>query len=129
MAGNLTFLIVHDNRALSRASDFARKEGIPLIALFVLSPQDYIAHDRGARRIDFTLRNLAVLKVRLPVESVSPLNWVSYLANILQTSYPSSCYSLQSQKASSIVRPKILQNIRGTCLVCKYRVRSRRVAA
>jgi len=33
------------------------------VALFIHSPGDYVAHDRGARRIDFVLRNLKVLKV------------------------------------------------------------------
>ncbi|KAF8165237.1 FAD binding domain of DNA photolyase-domain-containing protein [Crassisporium funariophilum] len=55
-------LRINDNRALSRASEQAQKDGVPLIALFVISPQDYISHDRSARRIDFTLRNLATLK-------------------------------------------------------------------
>jgi len=54
---------VHDNRALSRASAQAQQDAIPLVAFFVLSPQDYIAHDRGARKIDFILRNLSAVKV------------------------------------------------------------------
>lgn len=33
--------------------------------IFVFSPQDYVAHDRGSRRIDFMLRNLDILKVTL----------------------------------------------------------------
>jgi deoxyribodipyrimidine photo-lyase len=57
--------IVSDNRALSLASAHAKKNDIPLIVLFALSPQDYIAHDRGPRRIDFTLRNLALIKLSL----------------------------------------------------------------
>ena len=36
---------------------------MPLVVLHVLSPQDYAAHDRSARRIDFTLRNLQVIRV------------------------------------------------------------------
>ncbi|KAJ7682673.1 DNA photolyase, FAD-binding/Cryptochrome [Mycena polygramma] len=55
-------LRIADNRALSLASATAKKMNVPLCTLFVLSPQDYIAHDRGARRIDFTLRNLALIK-------------------------------------------------------------------
>ncbi|KAF8812552.1 hypothetical protein BYT27DRAFT_7087205 [Phlegmacium glaucopus] len=51
-----------DNKALNRASKQARQDDIPLIVLFVFSPEDYIAHDRSARKIDFTLRNLAVLR-------------------------------------------------------------------
>lgn len=43
----------------------AQKSSIPLVALFLLCPQDYRAHDRGARRIDFTLRNLDFLKDKL----------------------------------------------------------------
>lgn len=37
---------------------------VPLIVLFVISPQDYVAHDRGPRKVDFVLRNLKSLKVR-----------------------------------------------------------------
>lgn len=33
--------------------------------LFVFSPQDYKAHSRGARRIDFTLRNLELIQKQL----------------------------------------------------------------
>ena len=54
---------VVDNRALSAASEQAVQNKIPLIVLFLLSPQDYIAHDRSKRRIDFVLRNLAEIKV------------------------------------------------------------------
>ncbi|KAF8917886.1 DNA photolyase, FAD-binding/Cryptochrome [Mucidula mucida] len=54
-------LRVADNRALSLASAQALKDSIPLIVIFIFSPQDYVAHDRSARRIDFTLRNLRVL--------------------------------------------------------------------
>ncbi|KAF7301780.1 Deoxyribodipyrimidine photo-lyase [Mycena indigotica] len=58
-------LRVSDNRALSLASKHAKREGVPLIVIFVFSPQDYIAHDRGARRIDFTLRNLRDIQATL----------------------------------------------------------------
>ncbi|TFK75796.1 hypothetical protein BDN72DRAFT_867555 [Pluteus cervinus] len=53
---------ITDNKALSLAASAARHSDLPLVAVFVISPQDYIAHDRSARRIDFTLRNLALLK-------------------------------------------------------------------
>ncbi|KAF9057672.1 FAD binding domain of DNA photolyase-domain-containing protein [Panaeolus papilionaceus] len=55
-------LRIRDNRALSQASEKAVQQNVPLIVLFLIVPQDYIAHDRSARRIDFTLRNLHVLK-------------------------------------------------------------------
>ena len=59
-------MAVSDNRALSLASKQAHKDGVPLVVLFVLSPQDYVAHDRSARRIDFTLRNLELIKAMSP---------------------------------------------------------------
>lgn len=59
----LSALKVFDNRAASFASEQAQEDGVPLIVLFVISPQDYKAHDRGSRRIDFMLRNLKVVKV------------------------------------------------------------------
>ncbi|EST07371.1 DNA photolyase, FAD-binding/Cryptochrome, C-terminal [Kalmanozyma brasiliensis GHG001] len=60
-------LRVHDNRALAHASKLAearqkKGKGGNLVALFVITPADYRAHDRGARRIDFVLRTLASLK-------------------------------------------------------------------
>jgi deoxyribodipyrimidine photo-lyase len=57
--------LVNDNRAISHASRFAKSYNIPVIALFVFSPQDYKAHDRGARRIEFTLRNLELIQKEL----------------------------------------------------------------
>ncbi|EJD01230.1 uncharacterized protein FOMMEDRAFT_169392 [Fomitiporia mediterranea MF3/22] len=55
-------LRVVDNRALSLASEQAQSHNIPLLVLFVISPQDYEAHDRGPRRIDFMLRNVKVIQ-------------------------------------------------------------------
>lgn len=54
---------IDDNRALSQASQHAHRLGLPLVVLFVISPDEYEAHDRSPRRIDFVLRNLAMLKV------------------------------------------------------------------
>ena len=54
---------VEDNRALALASAEAQKTKKPLVVIYVISPQDYAAHDRGARRIDFMLRNLRDVKV------------------------------------------------------------------
>ena len=56
-------VVVVDNRALSQASKRAQETDVPLIVLFVISPQDYVAHDRGPRKIDFVLRNLESIKV------------------------------------------------------------------
>lgn len=55
--------VVVDNKALSLASQQAERDGVPLLVLFIISPQDYKAHDRAPRRIDFMLRNLYALKV------------------------------------------------------------------
>jgi deoxyribodipyrimidine photo-lyase len=51
-----------DNRALHLASDKAKTKGVPLICLFIVSPQDYQAHLTAAVRVDFELRTLQVLK-------------------------------------------------------------------
>lgn len=70
-------LRIKDNRGLAEASKQAQKDGIPLVVLFVVSRQDYIAHDRGARKIDFTLRNLASVKASLDILDI-PLHTVSF---------------------------------------------------
>lgn len=51
-----------DNRALSLASARAKEAGVPLIGLYVVSPQDFEAHLTSPARVDFTLRTLAILK-------------------------------------------------------------------
>lgn len=56
------FVTVLDNRALSLASNHAKKDAVPLVVIFILSPQDYTAHDRSPRRIDFMLRNLSKIQ-------------------------------------------------------------------
>jgi deoxyribodipyrimidine photo-lyase len=58
-------LRVHDNRALSLASKKAKEGGVPLICMFIISPQDYEAHCTSAARVDFELRTLDVLQTDL----------------------------------------------------------------
>ena len=55
-------LRLSDNRALHLASAKARSKSVPLICMFILSPQDYQAHCTAAARVDFELRTLEVLK-------------------------------------------------------------------
>jgi deoxyribodipyrimidine photo-lyase len=55
-------LRLHDNRGLAMAADKAKEAGIPLITLFLVSPQDYQAHLTSPARVDFELRTLAVMK-------------------------------------------------------------------
>lgn len=52
----------YDNRSLALASDKAKEAGVPLICMYIVSPQDYEAHLRSPARVDFMLRSLEVLK-------------------------------------------------------------------
>lgn len=70
-------LRLQDNRGLAFASVEAKKANKHLMVLFVLSPGDYVAHHRAARRIDFTLRNLAMLQKELDGLNI-PLHVVTY---------------------------------------------------
>jgi len=58
-------LRLQDNRSLSLASQKAKEEGVPLICVYIISPQDYQAHATSAVRVDFELRTLAVMKADL----------------------------------------------------------------
>eukprot|EP00762_Andalucia_godoyi_P004134 ANDGO_06350.mRNA.1 Deoxyribodipyrimidine photo-lyase len=55
-----TDLRVCDNRALHHAVQYAGSHG--LLALFVISEEDFVLHDEAPVKIDFWLRNLKVLK-------------------------------------------------------------------
>ncbi len=54
-----------DNKALDLASKKAKIKGVPLIAMYLVSPQDFQAHLTSAVRVDFILRTLDVLKADL----------------------------------------------------------------
>lgn len=55
-------LRISDNRALSAASSKAKELGVPLITIFIVSPQDYQAHLTSAIRVDFELRTLEIMR-------------------------------------------------------------------
>jgi deoxyribodipyrimidine photo-lyase len=58
-------LRVGDNTALKLASLKAAEKGVPVLGMFVISPQDYQAHLTAPVRVDFMLRTLRVLKEEL----------------------------------------------------------------
>ncbi|KAJ7283527.1 DNA photolyase, FAD-binding/Cryptochrome [Mycena rebaudengoi] len=110
--------LVTDNRALSLASTHAKKDGIPLVVLFLFSPQDYIAHDRGARRIDFMLRNLVLIK-----SSLAELNIpLSTLTLPVRREIPEKVLSILSDLGSSNVYANIeyeLDELRRDLHICE----------
>ena len=55
-------LRIYDNKGLSRASRLAQQRQVPLLAVYLVSPQDWQAHITSAVRVDFMLRSLEVLK-------------------------------------------------------------------
>ncbi len=55
-------LRIKDNKGLYLASEKAKGKGVPLICIYIVSPQDFKAHVTSPVRVDFILRNLEVLK-------------------------------------------------------------------
>jgi deoxyribodipyrimidine photo-lyase len=70
-------LRLQDNRSLSLASQKAKEKGIPLVCVYIVSPQDYQAHATSAVRVDFELRTLAVMK-----EDLAELNIPLYVTTV-----------------------------------------------
>ena len=66
-----------DNTALSMASNKAIEAGVPLICMYLLSPQDFQAHCTSAARVDFDIRTLEVMK-----EDLAEKNIPLYVATI-----------------------------------------------
>lgn len=89
-SGNIGASVVHwfrkdlrlrDNHALFAASEKARKASVPLIAIYIVSPQDFEAHLTAPIRVDFILRSLkllrddlAALNIPLYIETVEERN-------------------------------------------------------
>ena len=51
-----------DNKALHLASKKAKSNGVSLVCVYIVSPQDFKAHMTSPARVDFILRSLEVLK-------------------------------------------------------------------
>ncbi len=51
-----------DNRALYCAGEKAKEAGVPLLTMYLVSPQDWEAHLTAPVRVDFMLRTLKILK-------------------------------------------------------------------
>ncbi|KAI9724275.1 MAG: hypothetical protein M1828_003699 [Chrysothrix sp. TS-e1954] len=58
-------LRLDDNRSLHAASVKAREAGVPLLGLYVVSPQDFKAHVTSNARVDFIFRSLEALREEL----------------------------------------------------------------
>ena len=58
-------LRVRDNKGLSLAWQKAKSTNVPLVTMYLVSPQDWEAHLAAPIRVDFILRNLEVLKRNL----------------------------------------------------------------
>ena len=55
-------LRTRDNRGLHLAAEKAKSKGVPLLCVYLASPQDWEAHLTAPVRVDFMLRTLAVLR-------------------------------------------------------------------
>ncbi|KAJ8114600.1 hypothetical protein ONZ43_g4866 [Nemania bipapillata] len=55
-------LRLKDNRALWEANETAQAAGVPLICIYLVSPEDFEAHLTAPVRVDFMIRTLHILK-------------------------------------------------------------------
>lgn len=55
-------LRLSDNKALALAAEKAQGTGVPLLCIFIASPEDFEAHLRAPARVDFMLRTLEQLQ-------------------------------------------------------------------
>jgi deoxyribodipyrimidine photo-lyase len=58
-------LRLHDNRGLAAAVARAKRHNVPLVGVYLVSPQDWEAHLTSSIRADFVLRCLEVVKADL----------------------------------------------------------------
>jgi deoxyribodipyrimidine photo-lyase len=94
-----TDLRTYDNKGLHLASQLAKEKDVPLIAVYLISPQDWEAHLTSAVRVDFILRTLEVLKTDL-----AQLNIPLYIETVprrkaLPGRFVELCQEWQAKKA------------------------------
>ena len=90
-------LRTQDNKSLYLASEKAKSKGVPLICIYIVSPQDFKAHLTSPVRVDFILRNLAVLK-----EDLTQLDIPLYVETVeKRKSIPERIFELCEQWGAS----------------------------
>ncbi|MGM0563489.1 MAG: deoxyribodipyrimidine photo-lyase [Pseudomonadota bacterium] len=72
----------HDNRALSQAVAEANQRGLPLVALYYATPDQWRSHDVSAVQVDFILRHLPPLAsslkaLNIPLRAVVQPNFAA----------------------------------------------------
>ncbi|KAI1453088.1 deoxyribodipyrimidine photo-lyase [Annulohypoxylon moriforme] len=72
-----TDLRTTDNRALWEASQKAQEADVPLICIYIISPEDFEAHLTAPIRVDYVIRSLRILK-----EDLEALNIPLYVENV-----------------------------------------------
>ncbi|KAL1596588.1 DNA photolyase phr1 [Paraconiothyrium brasiliense] len=72
-------LRIRDNTGLSKASELAKKKGVGVIGVWIMSPQDWEAHLVSPAKCDFELRSVKLLQeelgeldIPLYVETITP---------------------------------------------------------
>lgn len=86
-----------DNKALHLASQKAKSKGVPLLCIYIVSPQDFKAHLTSAVRVDFILRSLEVLR-----EDLSKLDIPLYVETVeKRKTIPSRIFELCEEWGAS----------------------------
>ncbi|KAI9784205.1 MAG: hypothetical protein M1816_001027 [Peltula sp. TS41687] len=119
-----------DNHALHLAAEKAKASNVPLVCVYLISPQDFQAHLRAPIRVDFMLRTLEVMKedlarldIPLHVETVAerknvPVRLVE-LAETLGTNhiYTNTEYEVDElRREASLVRNCLTKGIAFTAV-------------
>ncbi|KAK2625433.1 hypothetical protein QTJ16_004745 [Diplocarpon rosae] len=105
-------LRTRDNKSLHLAGEKAKEKGVPLIAIYIVSPQDFEAHLTAPVRVDFILRTLKVLKedlgkldIPLYVETVEKRrNVEGRILELLQTWGASHLYANMEYEVDELRR-------------------------
>lgn len=63
-------LRLRDNKALSLAVAGTKETDVPLICVFLVSPQDHQAHLTSGPQVDFEMRTLKIMREELAVLDV-----------------------------------------------------------
>lgn len=63
-------LRTRDNRALAAASAKAKSKGVPLICIYLVSPEDYQAHFTSKLRVAFEFRTFEILRADLAEKDI-----------------------------------------------------------
>jgi hypothetical protein len=123
-------LRIHDNTAFFTAAQLASASKRPLVALFVISPGEWLEHDLSPIRVYFLLRSLEILKTALQGLNVPLIvrraetrrDVPQVVSEVVRTVRAKEVYCNKEYEVNEGLRDKKVERLLSECMLSQFKL-------